>query len=78
MLSVKAEYENGKLIIPEGSVKLPVGRKAVIITFLEEEAEELSDEFKVELDRRIEAIDNGDVNLIPGEEVFQRLRQKYS
>ena len=33
MLSVKAE--NGKLILPEGSVKLPVGRKAVIITFLE-------------------------------------------
>ena len=76
MLAVKATYEDGK-IIPLDNIDLPHGRKNVIITFLDEE-EELSDEWKAEIDRRIEAVDNGTEKLIPGEEVFSELRQKYS
>ncbi len=76
MLAVKATYENGK-IIPLDNLVLPKGKKNVIITFLDDE-EELSDEWKAELDRRIEAIDNGSEKLIPGEEVFKKLKQKYS
>ena len=78
MLSVKAQYEDGKLILPEGSIKnMPSGRKSVIVTFLEDE-DELSNEFKAELDRRVEAIDNGSSKLVDGEEVFKRLKKKYS
>ena len=76
MLAVKATYEDGK-VIPFDNIDLPHGRKNVIITFLDEE-EELSDEWKAEIDRRLEAIDNGTEKLIPGDEVFKKLRQKYS
>lgn len=76
MLAVKATYEDGK-ITPLDNMDLPQGKKNVIITFLDEE-EELSDEWKAEIDRRIQAIDNGTEKLIPGEEVFSKLKQKYS
>ena len=76
MLAVKATYEDGK-VIPFDNIDLPHGRKNVIITFLDEE-EEISDEWKAEIDRRLDSIDNGTEKLIPGDEAFKKLRQKYS
>ena len=77
MLAVKATYENGK-IIPLDHMDLPTGRKNVIITFLDEDEYVISEELKTELDRRVEAIEKGTAELISGEDVFKRLRQKYS
>ena len=77
MLALKATYTDGKLTALDGT-ELPHGTQEVIVTFLEEPSEELSEEFKAELDRRTAAIDDGTAKLIPGEDVFRELRQKYS
>ena len=47
------------------------------IESLDGEADTGIDEaWRVEIDRRVDEIDRGDVQLIPGDEVFARLRRK--
>lgn len=48
-----------------------------LIESLDGEADAGVDEaWRVEIDRRVAEIDRGDVQLIPGDEVFARLRRK--
>tara|TARA_B100001059_G_C17389260_1_gene358272 strand:+ start:222 stop:476 length:255 start_codon:yes stop_codon:yes gene_type:complete len=75
MLAVKATYEDGK-VIPFDNIDLPHGRKNVIITFLDEE-EELSDEWKAEIGRRLDSIDNGTAVLHDGKTVIEELRKEF-
>ena len=76
MLSVEAIYENGHLLA--GNEPLPVCRKKVIVTFLDEEpSNELSPEWKAEIDKRIADIDSGKAVMHDGEDVFKELTQKY-
>lgn len=69
----KAIYDNGDLIFLDES--LPAGRMEVLVEFPDEEME-LTDEWKSELDRRIDAIDRGEEQLIPAEEVFAELKSQ--
>lgn len=39
--------------------------------------EEIDELWKIEVERRIDEVDPGKVKLIPVEQVFERLRQKY-
>ena len=74
MLSIKAEYENGKLI-PTGNIDLPLGKKNVIVTFLDDE-EELSEEWQTEIQRRVKSIENGRAVLHDVDDVIADLREE--
>ena len=69
----EALYDNGRLILL--GRELPAGTMKVTVNFPDEHLE-LSSEWQAEIDRRIEEIDSGAVEMIPAEEVFARLRKK--
>ena len=77
MLALKATYEDGKLI-PEENINLPLGRKHVIVTFLDEEEDELSEEFKQELETRLEDYKSGSHKSVDGPKFLSQLREKYN
>lgn len=74
-MQVKALYDNGHIIFLDKA--LPPGTMQVTVDIPDSQIPELSDEWKAELDRRAAAIDSGDAKLIPGEELFEELMQKY-
>lgn len=68
-------------------LELPADERARIAKLLIESLGPSTDEveqaaieeaWKVEIDRRIEQIDHGEVELIPAEEVFARIRERFS
>jgi len=68
-------------------LELPADERARIAKLLIESLDPPTDEveqasieeaWKVEIDRRIEQIDRGEVELIPAEEVFARIRGRFS
>ncbi|MCJ8331541.1 MAG: addiction module protein [Lentisphaeria bacterium] len=77
MRSMEAIYENGHL--QAGNEPLPNCRTKVIVTFLDEELkdDELSPEWKAEIDRRIADLDSGKTEMLDGEDVFKDLKKKY-
>lgn len=60
---------------------LPIDMKLELIDHLLESIspsrKEIDDAWKEEVERRIDEVENGDVKLIPGEEVFARMRERY-
>jgi putative addiction module component (TIGR02574 family) len=67
--------------LKQKAIQLSEGERAELalslIESLDGEADTGVDEaWRVEIDRRIGEIDRGDVQLIPGDEVFARLRRK--
>ena len=67
MLALKATYENGKIT---SDIPLPKGKKSVIITFLEEQAVDLSPEWMDEVNERFEEYKK-DGEVIDGDEFFE-------
>ena len=61
---------------------LPIDMKLEIIDHLLESIsptnKEVEDAWKEEVERRIDEVESGEVKLIPGEEVFARMRKRYS
>ena len=61
---------------------LPIDMKLEIIDHLLESIsptkKEVEEAWKEEVERRIDEVENGKVKLIPGEEVFARMRERYS
>ena len=61
---------------------LPIDMKLEIIDHLLESIsptnKEVEDAWKEEVERRIDEVESGKVELIPGEEVFARMRKRYS
>jgi putative addiction module component (TIGR02574 family) len=60
---------------------LPIDMKLEIIDHLLEsispKRREVDEAWKEEVERRIDEVENGEVELIPGEEVFARMRERY-
>ena len=60
---------------------LPIDMKLELIDHLLESIspsrKEIDEAWKEEVERRIDEVENGDVKLIPGEEVFARMRERY-
>ena len=60
---------------------LPIDMKLEIIDRLLEsispKSEEVDEAWKDEVERRIDEVESGKVKLIPGEEVFARMRERY-
>ena len=61
---------------------LPIDMKLELIDHLLESIsptnKEVEDAWKEEVERRIDEVESGEVELIPGEEVFARMRKRYS
>ncbi len=75
MLSVKAQYKDGVLTVPEG-VELPQGIQDVIVTFLDEDDSELHPEWQAEIDSRIKSIEKGTAILHDGEDVINEIKKE--
>lgn len=60
---------------------LPIDMKLELIDHLLESISpsrsEVDEAWKDEVERRIDEVENGEVKLIPGEEVFARMRERY-
>ncbi len=60
---------------------LPIEMKLEIIDHLLESISPrnngVEEAWKEEVERRIDEVENGEVELIPGEEVFARMRERY-
>jgi len=60
---------------------LPIDMKLELIDHLLESIsppqKEIDEAWKEEVERRIDEVENGEVKLIPGEEVFARMRERY-
>jgi len=60
---------------------LPIDMKLEIIDHLLDSISprkhEVEEAWKDEVERRIDEVENGEVKLIPGEEVFARMRERY-
>ena len=60
---------------------LPIDMKLEIIDHLLESIsprkDEVEEAWKEEVERRIDEVENGEVKLIPGEEVFAKMRERY-
>ncbi|MGH9947365.1 MAG: addiction module protein [Pyrinomonadaceae bacterium] len=60
---------------------LPIDMKLEIIDHLLESIsptkKEVEEAWKEEVERRIDEVEHGEVKLIPGEEVFARMRARY-
>lgn len=60
---------------------LPIDMKLEIIDHLLESIspnkKEVDEAWKEEVERRIDEVESGKVKLIPGEEVFARMRERY-
>lgn len=68
-------------------LELPANERARIARRLIESLDDPTDEvdeeavetaWKVEIERRIEQMDRGEVEMIPAEEVFARIRERFS
>ena len=61
---------------------LPIALKIELIDKLLESISpsegEIDELWKVEVERRIDEVESGKVNTIPGEEVFARIRERFS
>ena len=61
---------------------LPIDMKLEIIDHLLESIsptnKEVEEAWKEEVERRIDEAESGEVKLVPGEEVFARMRERYS
>jgi putative addiction module component (TIGR02574 family) len=61
---------------------LPIDLKIELIDKLLESISpsqgEIDELWKVEVERRIDEVESGKVNTIPGEEVFARIRERFS
>ena len=61
---------------------LPIDMRLEIIDHLLESIsptnKEVEDAWKEEVERRIDEVESGEVKLIPGEEVFARMRERYN
>ena len=61
---------------------LPIDMKLEIIDHLLESIsptnKDVEEAWKDEVERRIDEVESGEVKLIPGEEVFARMRERYS
>lgn len=62
-------------------ISLPIDMKLVLIDHLLESISppqsEIDEAWKDEVERRIDEVESSKVKLIPGEEVFARLRERY-
>ncbi len=60
---------------------LPIDMKLKLIDHLLESisptTKEIDEAWKEEVERRIDEVERGEVKLIPGEEVFARMRERY-
>ncbi len=60
---------------------LPIDMKLELIDHLLEsispKSEEIDEAWKIEVERRIDEVESGKVQLIPGEEVIARMRKRY-
>lgn len=60
---------------------LPIDMKLELIDHLLEsispKSEEIDEAWKTEVERRIDEVESGEVQLVPGEEVFARLQERY-
>ena len=60
---------------------LPIDMKLELIDRLLESisstSKEVEEAWEAEVERRIDEVENGEVKLIPGEEVFARMRERY-
>ncbi|NQZ59649.1 MAG: addiction module protein [Lentisphaeraceae bacterium] len=74
-MQIRALYDNGHITFLDKV--LPPGTMEIIIEIPDEKIPSLSDEWKNEIDRRIDEIDSGKAKLHPGEEVLDQLLKKY-
>ncbi|MBX7060485.1 MAG: addiction module protein [Pyrinomonadaceae bacterium] len=60
---------------------LPIDMKLELIDHLLEsispKTDEIDEAWKAEVERRIDEVESAEVQLIPGEEVFARMRERY-
>lgn len=60
---------------------LPIDMKLEMIDHLlasiSPRSKEIDEAWKTEVERRIDEVESGEVKLVPGDEVFARLRERY-
>ncbi|MBL8182326.1 MAG: addiction module protein [Blastocatellia bacterium] len=64
----------------ERAEMLPIDLKLKLVDRLLESIspakDDIDEEWKIEVERRIDEVERGDVQLIPGDEVFKRIRER--
>jgi hypothetical protein len=70
----EALYEDGHLIFLDRD--LPLGRMKVTVDFPDDEIEELSDEWKAEINRRMQEVKDGKAVLLDGEKALNDLMKE--
>ena len=72
----KALYDHGHLLFLDQD--LPSGRMEVMVNFPDHVDNELSDEWKAEIDRRLETLENGSANLVDADDFVQKRLSTYA